>query len=152
MRLSGIGLPVGRQCYDTCCGMALQFHIAKGPEAQRTPLPVQLVLPDHDSLIERLELVQSQLEGTQFAFEQREDSVLVTDPFGQQFEVLQPSDDDTFSRGIKDIRLPCAPGTAAAIGAFYEKFYKVITKLRTTGICHMLLAIMHPTPVRMAAL
>ncbi|KAL0055296.1 hypothetical protein WJX82_010318 [Trebouxia sp. C0006] len=100
-----------------------QFHISKGPEAQRTPLPVKLVLPNHAALVQRLELVASHLEGTQFAFEQTEGSVMVTDPFGQQFEVLAPSDDDTISRGIKDIVLPCAPGTAAAIGAFYKKFY-----------------------------
>lgn len=101
-----------------------QFHISKGPEAQRTPLPVKLVLPDHSSLVQRLELVASPLEGTEFRFEQTEGSVNITDPFGQQFEVLAPSDDDIFTRGIKDIMLPCAPGTAAAIGAFYEKFYK----------------------------
>lgn len=88
-------------------------------------MPVKLVLPDHAALVQRLELVASHLEGTQFAFEQTEGSVMVTDPFGQQFEVLAPSDDDTISRGIKDIMLPCAPGTAAAIGAFYEKFYMV---------------------------
>ena len=105
---------------------ALQFHISGGPEAQRTPLPVKLVLPDHAALVQRLDLIASHLEGTEFAFEQTEGSVMVTDPFGQQFEVLAPSDDDTIARGIKDIMLPCAAGTAAAIGAFYEKFYMVI--------------------------
>lgn len=83
------------------------------------------MLPDHDSLLDRLELVKSNLEDTQYSFQQKGDFVAVTDPFGQQFEVHQPSDDDVYARGIKDILLPCAPGTAAAIGAFYEKFYKV---------------------------
>ena len=113
---------------------ASQFHISKGPEAQRTPLPVKLVLPNHAALVQRLELVASHLEGTQFAFEQTEGSVMVTDPFGQQFEVLAPSDDDTISRGIKEIVLPCAPGTAAAIGAFYEKFYMVCFCTFTTTL------------------
>ena len=110
---------------------ALQFHISGGPEAQRTPLPVKLVLPDHAALVQRLELIASHLEGTEFAFEQMEGSVMVTDPFGQQFEVLAPSDDDTIARGIKEIMLPCAVGTAAAIGAFYEKFYMVIVCIST---------------------
>ncbi len=109
----------------------MQFHISKGPEAQRTPLPVKLVLPDHSALVQRLELIALHLEDTEFAFEQTKGSVMVTDPFGQQFEVLAPSDDDTFSRGIKDIMLPCAPGTAAAIGAFYEEVYKVRLKKHT---------------------
>ena len=104
----------------------MQFHVAGGPEAQRTPLPVKVVLPDHASLLERLELVKASLENTKFGFERRGDLVTITDPFGQLFEVHQPSKDDVYERGIKDILLSCAPGTAAAIGAFYEKFYKVI--------------------------
>ena len=108
------------------CNFDLQFHIAGGPEAQRTPLPIQLVLPDHASLLERLELVKASLKDTEFRFEQKGDFVAITDPFGQHFEVHQPSKDDVYERGIKDILLPCAPGTAAAIGAFYEKFYKVM--------------------------
>ena len=98
-------------------------------------MPVKLVLPDHAVLVQRLELVASHLEGTQFAFEQTEGSVMVTDPFGQQFEVLAPSDDDTISRGILDIVLPCAPGTAAAIGTFYENFYMVWFRMLTTLSC-----------------
>lgn len=105
--------------------VALQFHIAGGSEAQRTPLPIKLVLPDHASLLERLELVKASLEKSDFRFEQKGDLVAITDPFGQHFEVHQPSQDDVYDRGIKDILLPCAPGTAQAIGAFYEKFYKV---------------------------
>lgn len=108
------------------CNIDSQFHISGGPEAQRTPLPIKLVLPDHASLLERLELVKGSLENTEFRFEQKGDLVAVTDPFGQHFEVHQPSKDNVYERGIKDILLPCAPGTAAAIGAFYEKFYKVI--------------------------
>lgn len=88
-------------------------------------MPIKLVLPDHASLLERLDLVKGSLEKTEFRFEQKEDVVAITDPFGQHFEVHQPSQDDVYERGIKDILLPCAPGTAAAIGAFYEKFYKV---------------------------
>ena len=107
----------------------MQFHISGGPEAQRTPLPVKLVLPDHDSLLDSLELVKSHLEDTEYSFEQRDGFIAVTDPFGQQFEVHEPSDDDVYARGIKEILLPCAPGTAAAIGAFYEKFYKVTVHL-----------------------
>lgn len=88
-------------------------------------MPVKLVLPDHASLLDRLELVKASLKDTQFRFEQKGDLVAITDPFGQQFQVHQPSKDDVYERGIKDILLPCAPGTATAIGAFYEKIYKV---------------------------
>ena len=105
---------------------ALQFHIAKGNKAQRTPLPVTLVLPDHSSLLKRLHDAATKLKGTQFAYDQKDSQqVIVTDPWGQLYIVVAPSDESVFDCGIKDIPLPCAPGTAAAIGAFYEQVYKV---------------------------
>jgi hypothetical protein len=105
---------------------ALQFHIAKGNKAQRTPLPVTLVLPDHSSLLKRFQDAATKFNGTQFAYDQKDShQITVTDPWGQLYVVVAPSDESVFDRGIKDIPLPCAPGTAAAIGAFYEQVYKV---------------------------
>lgn len=104
----------------------VQFHIAKGNTAQRTPLPITLVLPDHASLRNRLQAVAHTLQQTAFAYDQRgSGTVSVTDPWGQLFVILAPSDEFAFDSGIQDIPLPCAPGTAAAIGAFYEQLYKV---------------------------
>jgi len=105
---------------------ALQFHIAKGNKAQRTPLPVTLVLPDHGSLLKRFQDAVTKLKGTQFAYDQKDSQqITVTDPWGQLFVIIAPSEKSVFDCGIKDIPLPCAPGTAAAIGAFYEQVYKV---------------------------
>jgi len=105
---------------------ALQFHIAKGNKAQRTPLPVTLVLPDYSCLLKRLHDAATKFKGTQFAYDQKDShQVTVTDPWGQLYIVAAPSDKSVFDHGIKDIPLPCAPGTAAAIGAFYEQVYKV---------------------------
>ncbi len=105
---------------------ALQFHIAKGNKAQRTPLPVTLVRPDHSSLLKRFQDAATKFNGTQFAYDQKDShQITVTDPWGQLYVVVAPSDESVFDRGIKDIPLPCAPGTAAAIGAFYEQVYKV---------------------------
>ncbi len=105
---------------------ASQFHIAKGNKAQRTPLPVTLVLPDHNSLLKRLHDAVTKFKGTQFAYNQKDNhQITVTDPWGQLYIVVAPSDESVFDSGIKDIPLPCAPGTAAAIGIFYEQVYKV---------------------------
>ena len=104
----------------------LQFHIAKGNKAQRTPLPVTLVLPDHSSLLNRFQDAATKFQGTQFAYDQKDThQINVTDPWGQRFVIVPPSDKSVFDRGIKNIPLPCAPGTAAAIGDFYEQVYKV---------------------------
>ena len=86
---------------------------------------MKLVLPDHEGMLKRLRLAESKLEGTQYQYEQKGDKLLVTDPWGQQFEVLPPAEEYPYDRGIKDITLPCAPGTAAAIGKFFEKLYMV---------------------------
>ena len=88
-------------------------------------MPVKLVLPDHKDMLKRLRIVAPKLEGTQFGYEQKGDTITLTDPWGQQFEVQPPSEELPYNRGIKDITLPCAPGTAAAIGAFYEKIFMV---------------------------
>lgn len=102
-----------------------QFHIAKGNKAQRTPLPVTLVLPDHSSLLNRFQDAATKFQGTQFAYDQKDThQINVTDPWGQRFVIVPPSDKSVFDRGIKNIPLPCAPGTAAAIGDFYEQMYK----------------------------
>lgn len=102
-----------------------QFHVAIGNKSQRTPLPVKLVLPDHSSLLDRLKSTANKLDKTDFAFDQTDSGrVTVTDPWGQVYVVQAPSDDSNLDAGIQDIPLPCAPGTAAAIGAFYEQVYK----------------------------
>ena len=88
-------------------------------------MPVKLVLPDHTDMLKRLRLVKPKLEGTKFSYEQKEDHIRLVDPWGQQFEVHPPSEGLPYDRGIKDIRLPVACGTAAAIGRFYEKMYMV---------------------------
>jgi hypothetical protein len=120
------------------CLHALQFHIAKGNKAQRTPLPVTLVLPDHSSLLKRFQDAAIKFKGTQFAYDQKDShQITVTDPWGQLFIVVAPSDKSVLDCGIKDIPLPCAPGTAAAIGAFYEQVYKV--QLASLRLCSPLL-------------
>ena len=118
----------------------LQFHIAKGNKAQRTPLPVTLVLPDHSSLLNRFQDAATKLQETQFAYDQKDThQITVTDPWGQLFVIVPPSDKSVFNRGIKTIPLPCAPGTAAAIGDFYEQVYKVqLVSLRL--VCLVLLS------------
>ena len=118
----------------------LQFHIAKGNKAQRTPLPVTLVLPDHSSLLNRFQDAATKFQGTQFAYNQKDThQITVTDPWGQLFVIVPPSDKSVFDRGISNIPLPCAPGTAAAIGDFYEQVYKVqLVSLRP--ICLVLLS------------
>lgn len=84
------------------------------------------MLPDHSSLLDRLKSTANKLDRTDFAFDQTDSSrVTVTDPWGQVYVVQAPSDGSNLDAGIQDIPLPCAPGTAAAIGAFYEQVYKV---------------------------
>ena len=109
------------------CHTGLQFHIVKGSSSQKTPLPVELILPDLDQLLERLQAAQSSLDGTQFTFHQSDNNtVAVTDPWGQQFCISSPISGSVLTMGIKEITLPCAPGTAAPIGAFYQQVYKVL--------------------------
>lgn len=106
----------------------LQFHIAKGSKSQKTPMPVKLILPDVKPLLERLTAVRPKLNGTDSSFDFHQsdsNTVAVTDPWGQQFLVSSPTSSSILLEGIKEITLPCAPGSAASIGAFYQQVYKV---------------------------
>lgn len=76
-------------------------------------------------MLKGLRLAEQKLGGTEYKYEEKGDTLMVTDPWGQQFEVLPPAEQYPYDRGIKDITLPCAPGTAAAIGKFFEKLYMV---------------------------
>lgn len=103
-----------------------QFHIAKGSRSQKTPLPVKLIFPDLAHLHGRLKSAQPKLDRTSFAFSQTDSNTMaVTDPWGQQFLISSPSSSSVLTEGIEEISLPCAPGTAESIGAFYQQVYKV---------------------------
>ena len=93
---------------------ANQFHLPEGkPDAQVLDGLVTLVYPDLQDLLDRQDNARQKLQGSKFDIILKQSDgeenqiLLVTDPWGSQFSLVQGSEDDRDSRG-------CQPGDSSA--------------------------------------
>ncbi len=97
-----------------------QFHLPTNkPQVVRGQ--VELVLPDLDALIRRLDEVSGRLKGTAFGYEVGDKHVAVTCPWGNRIRCVGPHPGfDDFTLGITRVEFPVPSGTAAGIARFYD--------------------------------
>jgi catechol-2,3-dioxygenase len=99
-----------------------QFHLPSG-RAQVLRGHTALVIPDRKALLDRLASVAPRLDGTAFAFSERNDHVEATCPWGNRLRVYEP-DAARFgpvALGIPYVEFEAPPGTAKGICAFYQE-------------------------------
>ncbi|MCB4821992.1 VOC family protein [Roseicella aerolata] len=99
-----------------------QFHLPTGP-AQVLRGTVGLVLPNREQLLHRLQGARRWLDGTRYAFEEQEDHVAVTCPWGNRIRCHAP-DAGRFGRivlGMPYVEFDVAPGTLDGITRFYRE-------------------------------
>jgi len=109
-----------------------QFHLPVG-EAQALRGVTGLVMPDLDTLVERLAVVTPRLAGTAFGYVRRGDAVEVTCPWGNRIRVHAP-DAERFGRivlGMPYVEIETAPGTAEGIARFYRE---MLLSAATVGV------------------
>jgi hypothetical protein len=97
-----------------------QFHLPQGP-AQVLRGHTGLVIAGREALLARLASVAKKLEGTSFAFSERNDHVEAICPWGNRVRCYEP-DAARFGRimlGIPYVEFDVPVGTARAIAAFY---------------------------------
>ena len=97
-----------------------QFHLPTGP-AQVVRGHTGLVISDREALLKRLSGVARKLEGTRFAFAERNDHVEAICPWGNRVRCHEP-DAARFGRialGIPYVEFDVPIGTAKRIAAFY---------------------------------
>jgi hypothetical protein len=98
-----------------------QMHLPTG-NPQRLRGRIGLVLPDLDSLRERLADVAPLLSQTEFRFEDSGDFVEVICPWGNRFQCHPPSQQfGDVDLGIAYVEFDVASGTASRISAFYQE-------------------------------
>ncbi|MDB5314360.1 MAG: hypothetical protein JWO26_2166 [Rhodospirillales bacterium] len=99
-----------------------QFHLPTGP-AQVLRGTVGLVLPDRGQLLHRLERARRSLDGTRFAFQEADDHVAVTCPWGNRVRCHAPDAGryGHITLGIPYVEFNAAPGTLDGIARFYEQ-------------------------------
>jgi hypothetical protein len=101
-----------------------QFHM---PEKHPTVVRghVGVVIPDREFLLNRLAGVRKDLADTKFAFEERNDCIEATCPWGNRIRVYEP-DPQRFGRvqlGMPYVEFDTPPGVADGIARFYREIF-----------------------------
>jgi catechol 2,3-dioxygenase-like lactoylglutathione lyase family enzyme len=111
-----------------------QFHLPTGRPTQAGVL-TGLVTPDREALLARLARAKSELEGTQFAFEESNDGVDVVCPWGNRFRCHAP-DRERFGPVLLNLAYMesiVPQGVAKKIVAFYRNVMRARASLDETG-------------------
>ena len=110
-----------------------QFHLPTRA-AQRFSGHVALVLPELESLQQRLNALQERLKGTLFTWSQKSDHVAVTCPWGNHFRCYTPGEDfGDMTLGMPYIEFLVKPGTAKGIARFYRDVMRAPSLLESEG-------------------
>jgi catechol 2,3-dioxygenase-like lactoylglutathione lyase family enzyme len=117
-----------------------QFHLPSGP-AQVLRGTIGLVLPSREQLLHRLQTARRWLDGTKYGFEEREDHVAVTCPWGNRIRCHAP-DAKRFGRiilGMPYVEFDVAPGTLDGITRFYREIVSAPAAIED-GVAKVLVA------------
>ncbi len=108
-----------------------QFHLPGGdPQVVRGHTAI--VIPGREALLDRLASVTSKLAGTAFAFNEHNDYVAATCPWGNRLRCYEP-DAARFGRitlGIPYVEFEVPAGTAQGICAFYPEVMGIPAELK----------------------
>ena len=103
-----------------------QFHLPTD-KAQVLRGRIGLVMPELDSLVQRLEAVKKPLKGTKFGFKAPNGNaaVDVTCPWGNRFRVHMPDPErfGPYSLGIPYVQFDVPVGAADGIARFYQQIF-----------------------------
>ena len=110
-----------------------QFHLPTG-KPQRLRGRIGLVIPDHESLLQRLERMAKPLAGTEFAFAERADHVEATCPWGNRILCHRPSSRfDGVELGMAYVEFDVPVGAAKGIAEFYHRVFNTMARVDTSG-------------------
>ncbi len=99
-----------------------QFHLPTGgPDVLRGV--AGLVVPDRAALLARLARVKGELDGTKFAYAERNDYVEATCPWGNRFRIHEPNEKlfGPIMLGLPYITFDVPKGTVEGIARFYRE-------------------------------
>ncbi len=108
-----------------------QFHLPVG-EPQVLRGVTGIVVPSLDQLRVRLERVKPQLDGTQFAYSDDEDTLAITCPWGNRLRVHAPGEFGPMTLGMPYVCFDVPPATAEGIVRFYVELLDAPATLDTS--------------------
>lgn len=111
-----------------------QFHLPTMARAQRLRGRIGLVIPDRESLLQRLDRVKGLLGDTRFAFVEREDHVETTCPWGNRILCHDPSSRfDGMALGMAYVEFDVPHGAAEGIAGFYREVFSTGARVERVG-------------------
>lgn len=110
-----------------------QFHLPTG-KAQRLRGRVGLVIPDRESLLQRLDRMSKPLAGTQFAFVERADHVETTCPWGNRILCHGPSPRfDGVELGMAYVEFDVPTSAAQGVAEFYRRVFATMATVDSSN-------------------
>jgi hypothetical protein len=104
-----------------------QFHLPTRA-AQHFSGHIGLIVPELESLKQRLKSLEEQLSGTQFTWSREKDHVTVTCPWGNHFRCYAPAERfGDMALGIPYVEILVGPGVAGGIAGFYQEVMRAPT-------------------------
>jgi hypothetical protein len=97
-----------------------QFHLPKA-NAQVFRGHIGVVVPDLDDLKKRLNFIKKPMAGTEFAWEERDDHIALTCPWGNDIRAYPAGTFPLMDLGMPYVDMQVPPGTSAGIVRFYDQ-------------------------------
>jgi hypothetical protein len=98
-----------------------QFHILPTGTAQKWRGHIGVLVPDLVDLKRRLDKIAKPLAETQFVWEEKDDHIQVTCPWGNNMRAYGPEKFPGRYLGIPYAEMQVVPGTSEGIARFYER-------------------------------
>jgi len=110
-----------------------QFHLPTRA-AQRFSGHVGLVVPELESLEQRLKSLDERLKGTLFAWSRQSNHVTVTCPWGNRIRCYAPAEKfGDIALGMPYVEFLVGPGAAGGIAGFYQEVMRAPTLVESAG-------------------
>ena len=99
-----------------------QFHLPKSRAAsQKLRGHIAVVVPDLEDLKKRLNFIAKPMADTEFGWEERDDHIALTCPWGNQIRAYPAGTFPLMDLGMPYVDLQVPPGTAPGIARFYQQ-------------------------------
>lgn len=95
-----------------------QFHLPKAA-AQVLRGHIGVIVPSHADLKKRLQFISKPMQGTQFAWQEENNYLKLTCPWGNEIRVYEPT--AQMPLGIPYVDLDVPPGSCEGIARFYQQ-------------------------------
>jgi hypothetical protein len=99
-----------------------QFHLPKSRAAsQKLRGHIAVVIPDLEDLKKRLNFIAKPMADTEFGWEERDDHIALTCPWGNQIRAYPAGAFPLMDLGMPYVELQVPPDTASGIARFYQQ-------------------------------